>query len=198
MEELILICNGFIKRMGEGYTYSHISEEIIDKYKGVFLINGEKEDIINYLWKNFGLCTYKNGLFWFVNPDEYNVFARKFQNVSNNAIVFGRTGMGNLFVIDDGITGKNINYLNTHTGQVNLVSRGLADFIEFMIPSESIWKTDCYGKIELKAIKKHSLLSDECLTFIPALALGGDEKIGNLQKVKIKENLELLSQLHSE
>lgn len=197
MDELILICNGFISRMGEGNKYSNISEEIIKKYKGVFLINGEKDDIISYLWGKFGLSTYRNGLFWFVNPDEYNSLAKKFPNVSNNAIVFARTGLGNLFLIDDGITGKNINYLNTHNGQLNLVSRGFADFIEFMISSESVWKTDCYGKIELKATKKQTLLPDECLTFVPALALGGDEKIANLQKVKIKENLELLSQLHS-
>ncbi|WP_442787264.1 T6SS immunity protein Tdi1 domain-containing protein [Flavobacterium suncheonense] len=39
--------------------------------------------------------------------------------------------------------------------------------------------------------------ADECYTFVPALALGGDEKITNLQKVKIKENLEILAQLHN-
>ncbi len=197
MDELELICNGFISRMGEGERYSNISEEIIKKYKGVFLINGEKEDIVNYLWKNLGLSTYKNGLFWFVNPDEYSTVARKFPNVSNNAIVFARTGLGNLFLLDDGITGKNINFLNVHNGQLNLVSRGFADFIEFMIPSESVWKTDCYGKIELKATKENNLLPDECLTFVPALALGGDEKLSNLQKVKIKENLAFLAQLHN-
>lgn len=35
---------------------------------------------------------------------------------------------------------KNTNYLNTHIGQVNLVSRGFADFMEFMLPSETVWK----------------------------------------------------------
>lgn len=105
-------------------------------------------------------------MFWLVNPDDYNVLGRKFPNISENAIFFARTGIGNLFFVEDGVTGQNINYLNKHIGQVNLVSRGFADFMEFMLPSETVWKNDCYGKIELKAIKKQTFKPDECVTFI--------------------------------
>ena len=67
------------------------------------------------------------------------------------------------------------------------------------IPANTFWNRECYGKFELKAIEKYGSLNyDECYTFVPALALGGDEKIGNLQKVKIKENLEILAQLHQQ
>ncbi|WP_414655245.1 GAD-like domain-containing protein [Flavobacterium sp. UBA7682] len=41
---------------------------------------------------------YREGLFWLVNPDDYNVLGRKFPNISENAIFFARTGIGNLFL----------------------------------------------------------------------------------------------------
>jgi hypothetical protein len=197
MEELELISNGFINRVGEGVFYAEISEEVISKYENIFVINRGKEDILNFIWKKYGLRNYRNGLFWFVNPDEYNNLARNFPNVSETAIVFARTNVGNLFLLEKLDIGDSITYLNVHKGKTNVVSTNFEIFIEFDIATDEFWKRDCYGKIELNAVKKHTVLPYECLTFVPALALGGDEKMANLQKVKIKDNLEFLSQLHS-
>ncbi len=197
MNELELISEAFVNRVGEGVFYSEISKDIVEKYKNIFVINRGKEDILNFIWQKYGLRSYRDGLIWFVNPDDYNDLVKKFNCVSDNAIVFARTNLGNLFLLEKLDIGDSITYLNVHSGKTNVVSTNFEIFIEFDIATDEFWKRDCYGKIELKAIKKHSLLSDECLTFIPALALGGDEKIGNLQKVKIKENLELLAQLHN-
>jgi hypothetical protein len=36
---------------------------------------------------------------------------------------------------------------------------------------------------------------DECYGYFPALALGGSEKVENLQKVKLREHLSLLFQM---
>lgn len=36
---------------------------------------------------------------------------------------------------------------------------------------------------------------DECFGYVPLLGLGGPEKVENLQKVKIREHIELISQL---
>ncbi len=59
-------------------------------------------------------------------------------------------------------------------------------------------ENEAYGKIEIPALEKYgSVEIDECLTFVPALVLGGDEDIRNIQKVKLKENLEILSQAFS-
>ncbi|MFP9115477.1 T6SS immunity protein Tdi1 domain-containing protein [Flavobacterium sp. RHBU_3] len=193
--EVEIIAQQFFKRSGEGEKYSNIPQEIIEKYKGVFVINRGKDDIINYLWVNYGLCKYRQGLFWLINPEEYNNVARKFPGVSRDAIAFARKNLGNLFLFEKLDIGDTITYLNTHTSKISVASTNFEIFIEFNIASDSFWKEDCYGKIELKALKKAPLAPDECYTFVPALALGGDEKLANLQKVKIKENLEFLSQL---
>lgn len=55
-------------------------------------------------------------------------------------------------------------------------------------------ETEAYGLIEIPALEKYGPVAiDECLTFVPALVHGGDEDIRNIQKVKLKANLELLA-----
>lgn len=192
------ILNEFVKDMGEGIDYADVKVETLKKYEDKFMTEKDNEDIITMIWKKYGLRSYKSGLFWFVNPDEYNDIAIKFPNVSEGAIVFARTGLGNLFLYEKTDMGKFISFLNVHSGISNLISTSFEVLLEWRIVTNSYWETHCYGKIELEANKKYGQMEeDECYTFVPALALGGDEKIANLQKVKIKENLEFLSQLHS-
>ena len=47
-----------------------------------------------------------------------------------------------------------------------------------------------------QAIKNLGLIQyDECFGYVPLLGLGGSEKVENLKKVKIKEHIELITQL---
>ncbi len=43
--------------------------------------------------------------------------------------------------------------------------------------------------------KLGKLKHDECFGYVPLLGLGGSEKVQNLKKVKIKEHIELISQM---
>ena len=36
---------------------------------------------------------------------------------------------------------------------------------------------------------------DECFGYVPLLGLGGSEKVDNLDKVKIREHIEIITQL---
>ncbi|MDE7321833.1 MAG: DUF1851 domain-containing protein [Lachnospiraceae bacterium] len=46
------------------------------------------------------------------------------------------------------------------------------------------------------ALEKYgSLAYDECFGYVPLLGLGGKERIKNIQKVKIKEHIELITQM---
>ncbi len=55
------------------------------------------------------------------------------------------------------------------------------------------------GELNLKnylpALKQLGELAfDECYGYVPLLGLGGSEKVENLQKVKIKEHISIVSQ----
>lgn len=186
----------FINREGEGIKYSDIPVETFLKYENVLRTDKDESDLVINLWKTHGLSSYRDGLFWTINPDEYSDLLHLFPNVSKTAIPFARTNLGNLFYFDKLSIGDSIFFLNVHKGTIKIVSTSFQILFAFDFGGESFWKQDCYGKIELKAIKKGKLAADECWAFVPALALGGDEKLSNLEKLKIKENLEFLGQLH--
>lgn len=44
---------------------------------------------------------------------------------------------------------------------------------------------DKWGKVE----------ADECFGYVPLLGLGGKESVDNLKKVKIREHIELITQM---
>lgn len=186
----------FINREGEGIKYSDIPAEIFLKYENVLRTDKDENDLVISLWNAHGLSSYHDGLFSTINPDEYLDVLPLFPNVSKTAIPFARTNLGNLFYFDKLSIGDSIFFLNVHKGTTKIVSTSFQTLFAFDFGGESFWKQDCYGKIELKAIKKGELAADECWTFMPALALGGDEKLSNLEKLKIKENLEFLGQLY--
>lgn len=48
----------------------------------------------------------------------------------------------------------------------------------------------------VEAVEKIGKLEhDECFGYVPLLGLGGSEKINNVSKVKIREHIELISQM---
>lgn len=167
------------------------------KYRNRFLCGKEEFDTLYDIWCLHGLFSYNNGLFSLVNPDEYSPIAKKFPNISETALVFAKTCMGGLFIFDNLPAGKSILYVNVHKGKRKIVSTDFDVFFANSTNAESFWKRECYGKFELKVIEKYGPLAyDECYAFVPALTLGGSESIKSIQKVKVKEHLEFLSQLY--
>ena len=188
----------FHQYMGQGYQCEQVPDEIRAKYAGHFMTDKDKGDTLVRLWNDDGFCGYQNGLFWLVNPDRYTPIARKFPDVTPSSVAFARSATGGLFLYDTPAIGDSISYLNVHTGDNRIVSTGFQVFIAFDMPADTFWKRECYGKIELKAVKRYGPLDhDECVAFVPALALGGSEKVANMQKVKIEPHLEMLAQLHA-
>jgi hypothetical protein len=190
----------FLKRESNlTLDYSVVPSDVLSKYKSEFLTEKDEGfDCIYEIWSKSGFCSYRNGLFFIINPEEYSTIARKFSCVPKTAIAFARTGIGCLFLWDKIKYGESIIYLNIHKNEISIVSTSFLVFFGISIGSESWWKDECYGKIELKAIEKHGPIGyDECLAFVPALALGGSESVAKMKKVKVKEHLELLAQIHS-
>lgn len=190
----------FLSRDGvTAKKYSDVPQSLIEHFKGQF-ITGKDDgfDILMKIWQRSGFCVYQKGLFSIINPEEYSEIVRKFSNVPKTAIPFARTGVGSFFIWDKKQIGESIFYLNVHKNQISVVSTSFLVFFGINLGAHNWWIDECYGKIELKAIEKYGPVNhDECMTFVPALALGGDESIFKMEKVSFKENLNLLAQLHS-
>ncbi len=182
--------------LGIGEKHAEVPASVKEKYKGIFVNKKNESDLVSELWEKHGFASYRSGLVSLVNPDEYNAIARKFPNIPENTLVFAKSCVGGLFALSELNVGRSIIYINVHKGTRNIVGTHM-NITLMEMAGDSFWKKECYGKIELKVLEKYGPLAyDECYAFIPALALGGKESIANIQKVKVKEHLELLSQLY--
>ncbi len=188
----------FVDEMGEGVFIESVSKDLMNKYKGKILLEKDTVDLLPFIWEEMGFRSYKNGLFTMVNPDDYYEVAQGFFKVSKEVIVFAKTACGGLFALDDTIAGKAIVYINPHKNKREIVSTSIEMFLSMEIPFDDFWEDDCKAGFELRAIAHHgSVAPDVCLAFVLALALGGSGKVSTMQKVKVKEQLALLAELHS-
>lgn len=188
--------NLFLESVHSIDKWNDVSIEIMNKYKGLFICNADTVDVLSHIWENHGFSSYNGGLFSTVNPEDYLGFTEKYFKESFSAFVFAKTCMGCLFVFVDEPIGKSIYYVNIHTNEKKVVSTRFGVFFAVNLGAASYWKRECYGKFELKVIEKFGQIEyDECYSFVPALRLGGSESIKNIQKVKVREQLEILLQL---
>ncbi|MDP5143334.1 GAD-like domain-containing protein [Rheinheimera baltica] len=166
-------------------------------------------------WQEYGFCGWGDGIFWTVNPADYHdvlqtwlqgtEFERREQNGIDEYFVIGRGAFGRLFVWGK-TSGQSIK-INPSYGMLlptdntdNLRKRGEERSIELYFANkskDSMDEKDLDKKnlFDRAMAKLGPLEADEMYAFVPALALGGTNKLENLQKVKIIEHLNFLAEL---
>jgi len=198
MTEFEIIYKSFMGFMEASQNYATPDAQLIADYEGLFMDPKDTEDIIIDIWKINGLCTYKKGLFTFLNPKEYNEVARSFPEVSDKAEVFARTATGCLFLWEEYRFGKNIAFLNIHTGVKNILSTSFNVLVEWSLAATNYWKDNCNGKTEFAVMEKFkNIPPDKCAGYKLALVLGGKESLENMELFDFKTHLEILAQLHN-
>lgn len=197
MTEFEIIYQAFINYMKNSEKYASADASLISEYEGVLMADKDKTDIINDIWKTEGFCIYKNGLITFLNPKEYNDLARNFPDVSDKAEVFARTATGCLFLWEEYSFGKNIAFLNVHTGEKKIISTSFNVLMEWDLPAEGFWEDDCNGKMEFAVMEKFKHIPhDQCAGYKLALPLGGKASLSNMELLDFKTYLELLTQMY--
>lgn len=162
-------------------------------------------------WKEYGFTGFSDGLFWIVNPNDYQDILNKWLQKTPMAerdsyYVIARSAFGELYIW--GSKSRSVTILNPH---LNNILPG--DFSHTPLEAETIDKaigvffmakskkaTDYRDKNDKllfdRCLKKYGPLAhDEMYTFSPALALGGSADIKNIKKEKIHEQLSMLCDL---
>ena len=71
----------------------------------------------------------------------------------------------------------------------------MVHFFIWKLALDRPWKVDFNLKREKSALKAYGpIKSDECLGFVPLLALGGGDSVRNMEVVKMREYLLLCAQ----
>jgi len=161
-------------------------------------------------WKEYGFCGWGDGMFWIVNPADYQQILDLWLAGTNfvgrdNYYVIGRGAFGRLFIWGEK-TGQSLdietNYamLFPSDSTVELQERGQETSVDLFFATRtksSMEEEDQQGNpLFQKALDKLGPLgADELYGFVPALALGGANTLKNLQKVKVLEHLAFLAEL---
>jgi hypothetical protein len=181
-----------------------VPTEKIAKFRGKL-----PDQLLKY-WELYGFSGYGKGLFWLVDPDEYEPALEAWIGdtpfMEKDAYyVIARSAFGELFLwgTKSGPSVKiKCNWgMLFPTDRTEKIKIGQADFLARMFfevkDKPSLDQKDHLEKpLFERALKAlGSLAPDEMYGFEPALALGGTADIKNLRKVKAVEHLVMLAQL---
>jgi len=164
--------------------YSDVDEKTINQYE-----NQLPQEIID-LWKNYGYGTFYNGYLKTINPNEYKELIESSYWQGNVSIPIFATAFGDIITWE-----KNqfLGIIKYRYGENDVISDGFDFFFEDLQAGEFDKNHFTISKYN-EAIDKYGKLEhDECFGYTPILAMGGNESVENLKKVKIKEYIAIIS-----
>jgi hypothetical protein len=177
----------FEKEYGPAEDCLAAGEEVIKRYQG--RLPGELLD----LWREAGWCSYGKGLLWVVDPGQLaDVIEDWIEPSESETLVFLRTAFAHLYFWRDG----SVYSLDVHHGNLSQVTDDIALMFTLLCDPEikaKILRASLYGKAAARIGRPNR---DECYAFEPALGLGGSEAIETVKRVKLRENLAILAQIH--
>ncbi len=173
-----------LKALRDFELHSKVPEETIRKYEGKI-----PEPFVE-IWEKYGFGTFQQGYFKVINPDDYVAFVRE-SYFEKKCIPLLVTAFGDIIVWE---RNEFIYILFYRYNDFDGITKGCKYFLNDLEDNEFI--EDC---IKPKNFKEALQLLgspdyDECYGYFPLLSLGGAEKAENLQKVKLREHLDLLYQ----
>jgi hypothetical protein len=188
---------GFLEDFGPSFARHYVPPSSIERYRGKL-----PDQLLAY-WQEHGWCGYADGLFWTVNPQEYEPVLQAwigdtdlmkqdaYHVIARGAFgklhLWGETTGNSLFISAPGsycIPKKSV-----------LVGDKMNLGIQVFFGAMSRQVNDFDGMFNAAFKKLGRLEHDEMYGFVPALALGGSATVDHLQKVKVVEHLVILAQL---
>lgn len=188
--------NEFLREFGEPHDCTPIPESVIDAYRDRL-----PEQLVVY-WRTFGACGFHNGLFWIVNPDEYQDLLDSWLEGTSfeqrtDLTVIGRTAFGRLYV-----WAKRKGHVISIDPGVNLLSYDKEDDENALDDTAEDKKMRYYfgnkspGDFDdpdehdeplfARALKKLGpVKNDEMYGYSHRLAMGGKALLSNLEIVKL-------------
>ena len=176
----------FEAKFGTGNSYASITAEQLENLKKHSL----PLFYIQYLEKN-GLKEFRDGFWRFVNPFELGD-ELYFVTHAKTCFPVIRNAFGGFIVFLKG----EFYFASIQTKNFSLLGKELGVIANASLTDDYALRDMHFGDFFNYAIAKFGKLkADEIYAFVPAPALGGEFKNGNIQVVKLREYINFLSQL---
>lgn len=193
-----------LKGFGPAFDRRDMPPEKIEKFRGKL-----PDQLLAY-WQEYGWCGYAKGLFWTVDPDEWEDVLEDWIGETpfmerDAYYVIARSAFGEL-VLWGTRTGQSLKIVPSYGWAIPAVDvekfqrRGADRSLQLFFGSTS---KDSYDLNDLKdrplfeqALARLGPLDhDTMYGFVPALALGGQPTVDCLQKLDARVHLSILSQV---
>ncbi|WDY56095.1 GAD-like domain-containing protein [Pseudomonas sp. PSKL.D1] len=185
----------FLETMDGPLCRQEVPPSSIERYKGKL-----PAQLLAY-WQEHGWCGYADGLFWTVNPQEYEGVVEAWIGGTplgsrDTYHLIARSAFGDLYLFGEqtGFSLKIVGYLGCYVGsnrKVVNMDRHVQNFF-VMRDREADDFDDLFEPVKKKL---GGLRYDEVYAFVPAMTLGGSGGLESAEKVKAMEHLVLLSQI---
>ncbi|MBA1195097.1 GAD-like domain-containing protein [Pseudomonas entomophila] len=187
----------FLEKFGGLVDRQEVPASSIEHYRGKL-----PNQLLEY-WAEHGWCGYGDGIFWIVNPQEYEgvvaswLEGTEFEKRDTYHLI-ARGAFGDLYLWGEK-TGFSLKITSVFSRCVihdfeptpEQMDRKLQDFIV----SRKVDSNDMENLFKPARKKLGTLRHDEMYGFVPALMLGGSASLDHVEKLKAVEHLILLSQL---
>lgn len=163
-----------------------IKQELIQKYKTIV------PDELVKIWEDYGFGRLMDGYLKVINPEDYQELLNETYFRGNISVPILTTAFGDIVTLEEGQYIGMVKYKN---GNFVMLAKNFKRFVQNL---EDDYFLEKYFQITqyTEAVNKlGKLKQDECFGYVPLLGLGGSEKVDNLNKVKIREHIELISQM---
>jgi len=193
----------FLDKFGAPTNTKKINDDIFNKYKDKL-----PSRLLDY-WREYGFCGFMDGLFWIVNPDDYEdaleTWLGDTEIVEQDAYyVIGRSAFGELYVWGEktgykyDITPLRAWVIEKEGDEEQILNNQTNSALEFFFGATSPEDVDSEDGnseplFEQCKIMHDSLAYDEMYAFEPALFLGGESTLENTTKVNIFAHLSMLA-----
>lgn len=144
------------------------------------------------LLQQYGICSIDNGFIQFDYPPDMKEVLPKWNFTDENYEIVAHTALGDFFVW----TGEGFLMADVNNGEVFDITGKPEFFYNYFLLDEKYLSQVHYRDQALGAIRQLGpLQEDEALAFVPYLIMGGNPQEEALEKVKLKEHLDILAQL---
>ena len=163
-----------------------IKLELLQKYKTIV------PDELTKIWEEYGFGRLVRGYLKVINPEDYQELLNETYFRGNISIPILTTAFGDIVTLEEDQYIGMVKYKN---GNFVILAKSFKRFMQNLGDNYFLEKYFQIPQYTEAINKLGKLEQDECFGYAPLLGLGGSERVDNLKKVKIREHIELISQM---
>jgi len=187
----------FIEQVGEPLYRQEVPASSIEHYRGKL-----PNKLLQY-WAEHGWCGYGDGMFWTVNPQDYDGVVASILESSglegyDNFHLVARGAFGDLYLFGErtGFSLKVSAHIGRYTGcSYELSPTDMDRHVQNFFVCRDLESNDFDDMFKPARNRLGTLGPNEMYGFVPALVFGGPIRFENLEKLQAVEHLVLLAQL---